>query len=582
MRELSSMSIGRGISPFAALQRSALFEGLSHADLTGASLLMEPRRFETGEELCHEGDVGDSLLVVIDGLVHVLAPDSRTLDSPVLAKLRRGDVVGAMSVISGDPHTATVVAGMPTETLVLSKQSFDELTERHPVMLANLVRVLGRRLARSNVRQAQQQRGDAVALIVGATLLESVEPVIAATEAASARPVAWLDTRTGFDAAVTDVDELLADHGTVLLVARAQGKSAPLLLDHVDRAVILVEDEREAARFAGARGAGDRVQLVLVGGSSQRLARGRLAAGLPVVGMLERTLPPGDLAWLGRHLAGTKLGLALGAGGAKGFAEVGALYVLEDAGYSVDYVAGSSIGAIIGSYLALGMGAAEIDAKLREAFDPATVAEIFKISLSGASTGLEAITRVLRQTTDDRGFEDVVIPLAIMAVDLTDREPAPIREGKLWEALLAATALAGVFPPYEKNGHRFVDGLALVPVPTDAVLEDGADVAISVNLMPRELLPAWPGETAPTVEPKRGRGSRMLETLLEVMDLMQLDTSARNAETADVVITPRFGPGSWRDFHLADHFLAAGRQAAEEQLPALRSLARAQGVQSPS
>jgi NTE family protein len=285
------------------------------------------------------------------------------------------------------------------------------------------------------------------------------------------------------------------------------------------------------------------------------------------------------MAWLGRHLAATKLGLALGAGGARGFAAVGALYVLEEAGYTVDYVAGSSIGAIVGAYLALGRGAAEIDSILRQAFDPPTVAAIFKLSLAGTSTGLDTLTRVLKDTTGECGFQDALIPLSVMAVDLTDRAPAPIREGPLWEALLAATALAGVFPPFERNGHRLVDGLALVPVPTSAVLADGADVTVSVNLLPRELLPAWPGEAAPE-ESKRPPGSRMLETLLEVMDLMQLDTSASNAEAADIALTPRFGPGSWRDFELADRFLAAGRDAAEEQLDRLRALARPQGVKA--
>jgi hypothetical protein len=59
-----------------------------------------------------------------------------------------------------------------------------------------------------------------------------------------------------------------------------------------------------------------------------------------------------------------------------------------------------------------------------------------------------------------------------------------------------------------------------------------------------------------------------------VMDVAQLDSSERHAARADVPITPRFGPSSWRDFHLADLFLEAGRQAAEEQLPALQALAR--------
>jgi len=66
----------------------------------------------------------------------------------------------------------------------------------------------------------------------------------------------------------------------------------------------------------------------------------------------------------------------------------------------------------------------------------------------------------------------------------------------------------------------------------------------------------------------------MLDTLLEVMDVAQLDSSERHAARADVPVTPLFGPSSWRDFHLADLFFEAGREAAEEQLPKLQSLAR--------
>jgi NTE family protein len=160
-------------------------------------------------------------------------------------------------------------------------------------------------------------------------------------------------------------------------------------------------------------------------------------------------------------------------------------------------------------------------------------------------------------------------------VDLTEATSAPLREGPIWEALLASTAVPGMFPPHEREGHRLVDGVALVPVPTGAVAADGADITVSVNLMSRETLAAWPGQEPPPPEEEKP-GSRMLKTLLEVMDLSQLDTSVRHAALADVVVTPRFGPGSWRDFQLADLFLAAGREAAEAELTSLRSLARPQ------
>jgi predicted acylesterase/phospholipase RssA len=107
------------------------------------------------------------------------------------------------------------------------------------------------------------------------------------------------------------------------------------------------------------------------------------------------------------------------------------------------------------------------------------------------------------------------------------------------------------------------------------LVQAGADVVLSVNIMSRDTLPAWPGEQPPEPATRRS-GSRMLDTLLEVMDLSQLDASVRHAARADVVVTPRFGPCTWRDFHLADLFLAAGRRAAEEQLAALRALARPQ------
>jgi NTE family protein len=367
----------------------------------------------------------------------------------------------------------------------------------------------------------------------------------------------------------------------VLLPGELDPETVAVLLDEVDRVVALAgsaDDAQRLGALARAPAVRDRqVEAVLVGDEALAASRG-WQAGSPirVVRACPRTdgagLHPSDLAWLARHLTRTKLGLALGAGGAKGYAHIGALQVLEEAGYVVDYVSGSSIGAIVGCYLALGMGSAEIDATLRDVFDADKVAELFKTSLSGGSTGLDTMTQLMRESTAERSFADTLIPLAIMAVDLTDRAPAPLREGPLWEALLAATALAGVFPPQERDGHRLVDGLALVPVPTGAVLEDGADLAISVNLMGADTLAAWPEQ--PELPPARERRRRpgMLDTLLEVMDLSQLETSARHADLADVVITPRFGPAHWRDFQLADLFLAAGRRAAIEQLPALQAL----------
>jgi predicted acylesterase/phospholipase RssA/CRP-like cAMP-binding protein len=578
--------------PVSALEGVPLFDGLGPAELVAVAASMRFHDFPAQAVICHEGAPGASMFVVLDGLAHQLAaaPDAGELrtrsvfaEGRLVGKLRQGDVFGATSLVTGEPRSATVRAAVPTSALELGEEDFRALIARFPAILSNLTRILSDRLAAATRRQAERgRRGEAVALIAGPSLASAIPAVVAAAQAASVRPVESLEAGSALADALARLDDALHEQSTVVLVAGLHDAQLPLLLEHVDRAVVLLgeEDGEPTAALAAA----DRlVELVRV--ERAPTARPLGGTGTPrLVRVAARGdghdrggLPPDEIAWLGRHLSRTKLGLALGAGGAKGYAHVGALGVLEDAGYTVDCVGGSSIGAIVGAYRALGMGAAEIDTTLREAFTPDAVAEVFKLSLSGESTGRDTMSRIFRETTGERSFDETVIPLVLMAVDLTDRVPKPLRDGPIWQALLASTALAGMFPPYERDGHRLVDGLALVPVPTHAVEAEGADLTVSVNLLSRDTLAAWPGEAPPPPEQAK-RGSRMLETLLEVMDLSQLDTSVRHADLADVTITPRFGPSSWRDFHLADLFMMAGRRAAEEQLPALQALARPQSV----
>jgi NTE family protein len=572
-----------------ALARSPLFDGLESEALEAIEASMSRRQFEPRELLCRAGEAGDNLLLIVSGLARVLLPDPASGRLRTVAKLRRGDLVGEMSLVTDEPRTATVEAALPTTALELGRDDFASVLAGHPRILANLNRILSGKLAETTARVGDgASRGEAVALLIGAGAAPFVTEILAAAESASARSVTSIDARSSLEGALASLDGLLADHATAVVISDAGEERLSLLAEAVDRAVAVVRDEKELELLADALGGGpgeQRLEAILLTDSPDagKKLRERPPTGTSVirVATLEGdSVAAEELAWVGRHLTRTKLGLALGAGGAKGYAHVGVLQVLEEAGYTVDCVAGSSIGAIVGSWLALGMDCAAIDATMRHAFRPEIVEQVFKLSLTGKSTGLETMENVLRETTEDKSFADLDIPLAVMAVDLNGQQAAPIRDGALWQALLAATALAGIFPPYEQNGQRLVDGLALVPVPTDAARELGADVVVSVNIISRQTLQAWPGELPPEEKPKGAR-SRMLDTLLEVMDLAQLDSSERHAARADVPITPRFGPSSWRDFYLADLFLDAGRSAAKEQLPALQGLAKPQPSRLP-
>jgi NTE family protein len=542
--------------PVEALAGAPLFDGLGAADLVAVAAEMRYRAYRAGEIICREGEPGESMFVILDGLVQVrvfelpAGGEDRALSffasDRLVGKLRRGDVIGAMSLITGEPRNATAVASAPSAVLELREDAFRPLLARFPRLLENLVRILGRRLGQAASRHAADtHRGEAVALLAGRSLAHAVPEIVAAATASSVRGVVEVGVDGSASDALARLDGLLHDYGTVVVTAGLERPEVPLLLEHVDRAVVLAGEEEEAL----VAGLPDPPRDVVVAGE----------------------LAPAQIAKLGRLVARTRLGLALGAGGAKGYAHIGTLYELEAAGYTVDCVGGSSIGAIVGACVAMGLDAAGAEAALRGTFTDEVVAETFRMSLGGGS-GQETMVRILQEATGGRSFEDLLIPLVVMTVDLDARAPAPLRNGPVWEALVAATSLAGLYPPYELDGARLVDGLALVPVPTAAVEEAGADLTVSVNLMAHETLAAWPGKEPPPPEPERRR-YRMLDTLLEVMDLAQLDTSVRNAALADVVVTPRFGPGSWREFQLADLFLAAGREAAAQALPALRALA---------
>jgi predicted acylesterase/phospholipase RssA len=139
-------------------------------------------------------------------------------------------------------------------------------------------------------------------------------------------------------------------------------------------------------------------------------------------------------------------------------------------------------------------------------------------------------------------------------------------EGSVAPALVTAMTVPGLYPPVRRGDQRLVDAVVLTPVPTAAL--SSVDVTVAVNLLGRPYGSAWPG-AEPELQPRRDR-----DPVVESLELASHAAAAAQAAEADVPVTPRFGPGTWRDFHHADRYLAAGEEAMEAALPALQALAR--------
>lgn len=177
------------------------------------------------------------------------------------------------------------------------------------------------------------------------------------------------------------------------------------------------------------------------------------------------------------------LGLALGAGGARGAAHVGFLQALEEAGIRPDFLAGSSMGSVIGACCAAGMPARE----MREALRSLHAGDVVDLGVRPLRRlgflKWERARKFLEQHISARSFEELQIPFCCVAVDLKSAQLQTLSSGDLLSAVLASGTIPAVFRPVERDGMLLVDGGVLCRVPVRQVKAMGADVVVAVDVL---------------------------------------------------------------------------------------------------
>lgn len=176
-----------------------------------------------------------------------------------------------------------------------------------------------------------------------------------------------------------------------------------------------------------------------------------------------------------------KIGLALGSGSARGWAHIGVFRALSEAGIHVDYIAGTSIGAVVGAVYASG----NIDT-LREValqLDWKQIAYFFDVVLpkSGLIDG-KKISSFVRSHVNAINIEDLPIPCCAVSTDLATGDEVVIQSGDIIDAVRASISVPGIFTPFKKNGAFLVDGGLVNPVPVSVVRQMGADFVIAIDL----------------------------------------------------------------------------------------------------
>jgi len=204
-----------------------------------------------------------------------------------------------------------------------------------------------------------------------------------------------------------------------------------------------------------------------------------------------------------------KIGIALGAGGAKGLCHIAFLEALEDLGYRPSIISGTSIGALIGAFYASGLSAAEMKARLKKMnlFQMGKMIDFSIWKTSGMMEG-RGIEKFLKKNLPVRIFENLPIPLKIVATDFWKRDEVIFKKGDLVQAVRASISMPALLMPIRFEGRVLIDGGAVNPLPYDIIRGD-CDLLIAIDAS---------GEKTP---PHEQSLPNMLESIVSNIQIME-------------------------------------------------------------
>jgi predicted acylesterase/phospholipase RssA len=500
----------------AFLAATHLFGGLDEDALDEIAAQLEWLLVPGGVRVCRQGDAGDCLYVVASGRLAVIREHGDGREE-VLGQKGGGDSLGELSVLTGSPRSATIRALRDSVLARLSRERAELLLRKYPETIVAVTRMLAGWLkaempvapARGCVAVAVTAAGPDVPITdfvdrlvaslsaLGPTLRLDARRLDAELGAGAAlcpdgspehgRMAAWLNAQEGqFEVVVYEADptpsawtrRCLRQADQILVVGLA---GAPPCLGALGAELARLEDE-QGKQFE---------HLVLLHRNADWRPQGtadwlRLR---PFHGHHHlRLARPGDVDRLARFLTGNAIGLVLGGGGARGFAHIGVLRALEEAGIPVDRIGGTSMGAVVAAQYARGLDWQDLLDVNRRGWVVMRPHKVYTLPLISLLATTKA-EKMLDMMYGDDLIEDLWLSFFCVSTNITRTELAVHRQGSLRDWVTASMTLPGITPPVlAPGGDLLVDGGVLNNLPTDIMRRLGpgpiiaSDVSATVDL----------------------------------------------------------------------------------------------------
>jgi NTE family protein len=249
-----------------------------------------------------------------------------------------------------------------------------------------------------------------------------------------------------------------------------------------------------------------------------------------------------------------KIGLALGSGGARGFAHLGVIKALKDAGIPIHLIAGSSMGALVASFYGAGIDMDRLY-KLSTAFKRKYFLD-FTVPKMGFISG-KKVKEFIKVFTHGKNIEELDIPIGIVATDLLTGEKVVFQTGPVADAVRASISIPGIFVPEKYNGRILVDGGVSDRVPVSVAKEMGADIVIAVDVS------------------RVKRNAEILsiyDVIMQSIDIMQAEIINNREIAASVMIRPPVEIYSSRAFTNIDEIINLGEEEAKKSLHQIKTV----------
>ena len=582
-----------------------LFGEVEPGVMDGIRRVAAVRSLRGGEVLFREGDPGDAAFVVLTGRVRAVAgppQDERRLSDAV-----HGETIGELALLTGSPRSATAYAVRDSTVARLDTAAFDGLLAGHPEAALPMMRLLADRLRRATsaprvlppdeVVVAVLPLGGVDAAAFAADLAGAVEPMLPAVSVAGPSAPSAGAPSVGVIGADADVDggaeagrlDRIEAAAAVVVYAGEPGWTPwnDVILRRADEVLLVADADGdpaagpvEAAVFAPRERGGPRVTLVLRHPPGQDPAgTARWLDARPGATHLHvRAGDAADVARVARWVTGRSVGLVLGGGGARGWAHVGAMRALQEAGIPVDLVGGTSQGALVGAALAdrhtpeaIVTVGADYVRKVKDYTAPV-------VSILRGRHILRGIRRVVRPGAN---VEDLWLPYFAVATNLTRADLLVIDRGPLVDAIRSSVSLPVVLPPVVRDGDLVVDGGLLDNLPIGPMrrrMPTGPIIAIDPS--PRQS-PVRYGAMEPDVSGwallrdrllRRG-GSGRVPSLGEIVQRTVVVGSVhlrhrREPDPDVLVLTPELGDWALLDFGALPVIAEAGYREVREPVRA--------------